>query len=322
MVPLGHNLVGHLAVIALVLGIAWPIIDRLDVAPIISTLIGIIAVTFFALWLIDDTPTITRTIDASLIQAAASATGANPNLTPGQVLQQGFRMFDDYRSAAASVSTWTSLDIVTSIQSGLIALGVLAGFIIIAGTFAFYKILAFSIVPLSAPLIALIVLPITRGFGMGVFKLWIAVAVGLMVVTAFAGMETKLAHGWIVALDAACNRQIVPFTGAPLTSFAITHSISACTNTISIDTAASYMATVVVFALIAFSSTLYMSLAVGAWAGHGLEHVSTLMFASNQVSRMASSTTGGAQGGAMAAGAATRNAAAAKIREAIQHSIP
>jgi hypothetical protein len=48
------------------------------------------------------------------------------------------------------------------------------------------------------------------------------------------------------------------------------------------------------------------------------------IFASNQVSRMAGSIggKGGAQGGAIAAGAATRNAAATKVRQAIQNSIP
>jgi P-type conjugative transfer protein TrbL len=319
MIPLGHNLVGHLAVVALVLAIAWPMLERVDLSPIIPALIGIIATCFLAIWLIDETPTITRAIDSSLIRAAATATGANPDLTPGQVLQQGFRMFDDYRAASASVSTWTSLDLTTAIESAFIGLGVIAGFIIIAATFAFYKILAYAIVPLTGPLIAMIVLPLTRGFAMGVFRFWIAVAVGLMVATAFAGMETKLAHGWIVALDAACNRQIIPFHGSPLTSMADVHSISACTRNVTIDTAAAYMATVDVFALLAFGATLYISHAVGVFAGHGLEHASTVLFASNQVSRVASSVTNNS---ATQGGAAARDAAWAKVKETIQNSIP
>jgi hypothetical protein len=324
MIPLGHNLVGHLAIIALVLGIAWPLIDRLDIALIVSTLIGIIAVAFFALWLIDETPTITRAIDASLMQAASSATGFKQGITPGQVLQQGDMLVADLNSAAAAASTASGWDLYTSIINALITLALEVGFLLVAWNFALYEILAYVIVPLTAPLIALIVLPLTRGFAMGVFRFWIAIAVGLMAAVIFAGLEANFAHLWISQMDAACQASFQWVNGAPLTPMAGPHFIKVCNSAVSTTTAMGYMGAAILYGFLAVGCTALVAHAVGVWAGNGLEHASMAIFASNQVSRMASSVTGGggARGGAMAASAATRNAAAAQVREAIQNSIP
>jgi hypothetical protein len=324
MIPLGHNLVGHLAIIALVLGIAWPLLDRLDVAPIVSTLIGIIAVAFFALWLIDETPTITRAIDSSLMQAASSATGLKAGITPGQVLQQGDMLVADLNSAAAAVSTASGWDLYTSIINAVITLALEAGFLLVAWNFALYEILAYVIVPLTAPLIALIVLPLTRGFAMGVFRFWIAIAVGLMAAVIFAGLEANFAHLWISQMDAACQASFQWVNGAPLTPMAGPHFIKVCNSAVSTTTAMAYMGAAILYGFLAVTCTALVAHAVGVWAGNGLEHAGMAIFASNQVSRMAGSIggKGGAQGGAIAAGAATRNAAATKVRQAIQNSIP
>jgi hypothetical protein len=145
-----------------------------------------------------------------------------------------------------------------------------------------------------------------------------------MTIVFFAGMATQFQHLWIEALNNACHMEwqtIVTSTGPTFSPGP--ERVRVCTQSLSFDDAAPYMFLSIAYALIAFRCTYYVSHAVGAWAGSGLEHAGTLMFATNQVSRVASSTVGGgAQGGAMAASAATRNAAAAKVREAIQNSIP
>src|SRR5437016_6110578 len=102
MIPAGHNLVGHLAVVALVLGIAWPMLDRIDLSPVIGTLIALIATAFIAIWLINETTTISRSIDAALIRIAATATGASSDLTPGQVWEQGLVMIQTLNASAAA----------------------------------------------------------------------------------------------------------------------------------------------------------------------------------------------------------------------------
>jgi len=319
MIPAGHNLVGHLAIIALVLAVAWPVLSA-DLGPIISTLIAFIAVTFVAIWLIDETTVISRSIDSGLIRIAATATGVSPDLTPGQVMEQGLRMVQDLNAAATAASTKSSWDFYTSIINAAETLGLTIGVAILAFSFAFYKILAYAIVPLTTPLLALLVLPITRGFGMGVFKFWISTAIGLMTIVFFAGMETQIAHLWIQALDNACHMQYITIITSPtIDSMAGPHTVRACTQTLSTDDAMGYMLQAMAYALVSVRCTYYVSQSIGAWAGHGLEHAGVLMFATNQVSRVASSA---ANNSATQGGAAARDAAWARVKETIQNSIP
>jgi hypothetical protein len=328
LLPVSHDLVHHMAFFALVIGGAAILIDRVDLSPIIPLLIRLIAISFFTIWLIDETPVITRSIDSTLITVAANAAGIDPAvLTPGRLLEQGMLITRDIRAAAAGTALFNSWNFTAAIYSAIISFGLELGFVIIAGTFAFLEILAYVIVPLTAVLLPLLVFDITRGFAFGAIRFYIAIAISLMTIIAFAGMEARFAHTWVQAMDAACKPAMQTVVGAPLTAYAGPHLMRVCTSGIDYETAAGFMWCAILYGFLAFGCTGLIGHAVGMSLGNGIEHAAGVMLTANAVSRMATSvmSTGkAAQGGATAAAASAQRAAAANqaVKQAIQNSIP
>jgi hypothetical protein len=229
-------------------------------------------------------------------------------------------MIQTLNASAAAASLFNGWAPYTAILNAVVALGLEAGVAALAISFAFYKILAYTIVPLSIPLLALVVLPLTRSFAMGVLRFWISTAVALMTIVFFAGMATHFQHNWIVALNNACHlewRTIVTSTGPTFSPGP--QRVQVCTQSLSFNDAAPYMFLSIAYALIAIGSTYSVSHAIGVWAGNGLEHAGMVLFATNQVSRVASSVTNNS---AAQSGVAARNAAWAQVKQTIQNSIP